>query len=169
MAFFTWVQETGIATFVRESPSFFGYPFFLTVHTLGLSVIVGVSTVVGVRLLGVASPIPVAPLARLFPIMWLGFAINTISGAGLWAADAVNKSVPGDARQAPVFLTKMLFVLLAVACVWALQKRFREPSVAEGGELRDGKVLAAAMLIFWFLAMIAGRLIAYSEPILTRL
>jgi len=41
-------------------------------HTFGLALLVGANAVVDLRLLGVARAIPLAPLKRLFRIMWIG-------------------------------------------------------------------------------------------------
>jgi hypothetical protein len=163
MGFLLWVQQTGFATFVREAPSLWAYPFFLTVHAIGLAIVVGVSSVVALRLIGFATVIPVAPLGHLFPLMWAGFVANAISGASLWMADAVNKTVPGQSGQAPVFFVKLLFVILAAGCLRVLQQRFHEARTGVVEELRDGRMLAGMLLAFWFLAMTAGRLIGYAS------
>ena len=153
---FEWMEQTGVGTFVRESPSLFAYPMFLFFHALGLSTIVGISTAVALRLLGFASSIAVPPLERLFPLMWTAFAINAISGSGLLVADVALKMTN------PVFLTKLTFIGLAMANLWLLKtKVFRDPSVAEGVVPRKGKLLAGTLLFFWLGAIIAGRLTAY--------
>ena len=166
MGLLMWLEQTGIATFVRESPSFFGYPTFLFSHTFGLSIVVGVSSVIAARVLGLASGIPLAPLERLFPMIWAGFIINLLSGTGLWVADAVNKTVPGDGRQAPIFLTKMLLVVIGAFLLSKLQKKLANPEVRAGHALRDARPIAGALLVCWVLAMIAGRLIGYASAIL---
>jgi hypothetical protein len=115
------------------------------------------------RLLGLGSGIPLAPLARLFPLMWAGFLVNLLSGGGLWLADAVNKTIPGDGRQAPIFLTKMLLVTVGAVVLLALEKKLRDPEgAARSGQTR---MLAGGLLVCWALAMIAGRLIAYASAI----
>jgi hypothetical protein len=162
-----WLESTWLATFVREDPSFFGYPTFLFAHTFGLAVVVGVSTILAARLLGMGSGIPIAPLVRLFPLMWAGFIINLISGAGLWLADAVNKTIPGNGNQAPIFATKMFFVVVGAILLWRIQQRLSEEPEAinphPSGEMRN---MSAALLVCWVLAMIAGRLIGYTSAIL---
>lgn len=153
MGFLMWLEQTGLATFVRDSP--IGYWTFLFVHTLGLAIVVGASTVVAVRVLGLALSIPLAPLERLFPMMWLGFGINAISGACLFAANASNQIVN------PFFLIKMVFIAFAVANMWLLKKKvFR---AAQGAAPHAGKILAGTLLVLWLGSTIAGRLIAYSS------
>ena len=60
------------ATFVRESPSLFGYTTVLSLHAIGLAVVVGVSTVVALGLLGYVHDMPLRPIARLYPLMYTG-------------------------------------------------------------------------------------------------
>jgi hypothetical protein len=40
------LEATGFASWLRESGSIWGYPTVLTLHTLGLGVLVGASTVI---------------------------------------------------------------------------------------------------------------------------
>lgn len=162
MELLAWVESWGISTFVRENPSFYGYPTFLFAHTFGLSIVVGVSTVLAARVLGLGAGLPVAPMTRLFPIMWAGFVVNLLSGGGLYLADAVNKTIPGDGRQAPVFFTKMLFVVGGAILLWLLQKKL---ATMDSDVPAGARTLAALMLVCWLGAMIAGRLIAYSSAI----
>ena len=166
MGLLEWLELSALGTFVRESPSFFGYPTFLFAHTFGLSIVVGVSSVLAARVLGLASGIPIAPLARLFPMMWAGFVINLLSGGGLWLADAVNKTIPGDGNQAPIFGAKMLFVVLGAVLLWRLQQRVSGPDGETEGHSSESKRLAGLMLASWVMAMIFGRLIGYTSAIL---
>ena len=156
MGLWLWLEQTGLGTFVRESPSFLGYPTFLFLHTLGLSTVVGTSTAIALRLLGFASSVAVPPLGRLFPLIWVGFVINAISGGGLLAADASGKMTN------PIFLVKLTFIGLAIANLWLLKtKVFLDPSLAEGVVPPKGKLLAGTLLFIWLGAVISGRLTAY--------
>ena len=156
MSFLSWLEASGFGTFVRESSSLLAYPTFSTVHTIGLSIIVGLSTVVALRLMGFASTMRLAPLKKLFPAMWFGFAINLVSGSGL-AAAAATTTIPN-----PMFIAKITCVLGAVAILRVLQVRvFRDPELESKPVDRTNKILAAAMLCLWLLGMITGRVIAY--------
>lgn len=161
-----WLESTGASTFVRESPSFFGYPTFLFAHTFGMAVVVGLSTLLAVRLLGMGTGIPIAPLTRLFPLMWAGFVVNLISGSGLWLADAVNKTIPGDGRQAPIFGTKMFFVIVAAITLWTIQRKLAQGESTNPHPSPVLRKLASLLLVSWVLGMIAGRLIGYTSAIL---
>lgn len=166
MGVLMWLEQTGPATFIRESASFYGYPTFLFAHTFGLAIVVGVSSVLAVRVLGLAPGIPLASLKRLFPVMWGGFLVNLISGTGLWMADAVSKTIPGDGRQAPLFLSKMLFVVIGAVLLGMLQRRFNAAEASDGRVLEQARPLAGGLLVCWLFGMIAGRLIGYVDIIL---
>ncbi len=78
--FLQTIEDTGLSTWLRESESPFAFYFILLFHTFGLAILVGSNVVVDLRLLGVARGIPLAPLRRLFRIMWIGFSINAVTG-----------------------------------------------------------------------------------------
>src|SRR5689334_24043097 len=104
MDMFAALQASAYGVWVRESPSLWAYPRVLTAHTIGLGILVGGNVALDLTILGVFPGIPVAPLERLYPIMWLGFWINAMSGLSLFIADAVAKA------HQPVFFVKMAFI-----------------------------------------------------------
>jgi hypothetical protein len=160
MEFLKFLEETALATFIRESSSYLGFPTFLFLHTLGLSIVVGANTVVAIRVLGVASNIPLRPLVRLFPFMWIGFILTVISGIGLTIASATSKLVN------PILLFKLVLVVIAGVIMRALDKKvFRGQSGLKEATAQEGKAMAASLLILWLVVMILGRLIAYSSTI----
>jgi hypothetical protein len=142
------IEQSGVATWIRESGVLYGYPLILFLHTLGLSTLVGLNSAINLRLLGFASRIPLASLDRIFWLMWAGLALTAATGVLLFAADATKHA------SNPAFLVKLVFVLLAVttlALTWA--GVFRGP--------HSGRILAAVSLACWFGALSAGRLMAY--------
>ena len=46
----------------------------------GLAFFVGISSAIALRILGVAPGLPLAPFRKLYPVMWLGFFFNAVSG-----------------------------------------------------------------------------------------
>ena len=147
MSFVEFVEGTAIAVWVRESPSIFAYTFVLSLHAIGLAIVVGVSSVVGFRIVGAAQSIPLAPMSKLFPVMYLGFTINLISGLMLFAANASGMLANF------LFYIKIVFVLAAFVLMTLVHRRFDEPRGLRG--------LAYGMLGCWLIALIAGRLTAY--------
>src|SRR5258708_35719301 len=98
------IEETGFSTWLRESNSVFAFYFILLFHTFGLALLVGANAVVDLRILGVASHLPLAPLKRFFTIMWVGFTMNVISGILLVIA------YPTKALTNPVFYLKLTLI-----------------------------------------------------------
>jgi hypothetical protein len=145
------IEGSALAAWVRESPSIWAYATILTLHTVGLAIVVGVNVVVDLRLLGRASVIPLASLRPLFPIMWWGFALNFATGVLLFIADATTKS------GQTVFYVKLACIALALLIARAMSKRLHqdEPSAANLG------TLAILSLLLWTGAIVAGRLMAY--------
>lgn len=146
---FAAIEGTTLAAWVRESPSIWAYATILTLHTVGLAIVVGVNAVVDLRLLGWAPRIAVASLPALFPIMWVGFAINFASGMLLFIADATTKS------GQRVFYVKLVCITLALLVARTIAKHLRQP---DEGHLR---ALAMLSLFLWAGAIVAGRLMAY--------
>jgi hypothetical protein len=147
MELLEFVEGTGIATWVRESPSIFAYTLVLSLHAIGLSIVVGVSAMVALRVLGRFDGIPLQPMAKLYPLMYTGFWINAISGLMLLSANATGM------LQMTMFYIKMGFVIAAVITL-----RVMRPKLVAG---HAAKGLAMALLALWTGAVIAGRLTAY--------
>src|SRR5262249_22115804 len=159
MGFLEFLEQTRLATFIREGDSYLGFPTFLFMHTLGLSLVVGANSLVSIRLLGLASSIPIQPLRRLFPFMWVGFVITVLSGLGLGVAAATKRLLN------PILLGKVVLVVIAGILMRMIEtKIFRNPDFKEG-ETTQGKKMAAALLVLWVAITTMGRLIAYSATI----
>jgi len=142
------LEQSGLATWVRESGVLYGYPLILFLHTLGLSTLVGLNTAIDLRLLGVGAGIPLASLERTFRLMWAGLALNAATGGLLFIADATRHA------SNPAFYVKLACVALAVVTLTRIWSRvFHGPD--------RGRRLAAASLACWGVALGAGRLMAY--------
>ena len=149
------IEHSAFFTWVREDSSIWAYPGIRFIHTVGLAIVVGVSTMINLRLLGFARTLPVAPLERYFPIIWAGFWINAISGTILLAADATTKLTN------PAFRVKMILIALAVVNLVLIRRVvFRDPN-ADTSVSGFGKFLATVSLLLWFGATTAGRFMAY--------
>ena len=147
------MEASGLATWVRESPSLWAYPAILTLHSIGLAIVVGASVIVDLQLLGRARGLQHTDLSRLFPVIWWAFAVNALTGVLLFAADATRKS------SQPIFFVKLGCIGLALAIT--LRSRSLRSAAAAGAAEAAPKVLAVASLVLWFGAIAAGRLMAY--------
>lgn len=89
-----WLEATALSIWLRESSTIWAYPTVLTLHTIGLAVLVGASAALDLRLLGFGSAIPLATFAKAFRVIWIGFWINAVSGVLLFGAEATTKGGP---------------------------------------------------------------------------
>jgi hypothetical protein len=110
---------------------------------------------IGLRLLGVSPKIPLRPLERLYPLVWVGFWVNAVTGTALLMASASKRMVD------PTFYIKMVFIFAGVAVLQRTRKKVFQ-NVGPNGELPEiARPLAWAALICWLGAVTAGRLLAY--------
>lgn len=160
MEYLKWIEETGISTFVRESPSIFAFPTVLLLHTIGMGLCVGVNAGIDLRILGFAPGIRLAPMERFIPVLWFGFVINAITGTLLLMQDASSK------LRNPDFYLKMVFIVFALVILKMTRTRvFRDPNIDKGPFSSNAKMLAVLSLFFWLAAITAGRLLAYVGPV----
>jgi hypothetical protein len=151
----TWIEDSAFAEYIRVAP--YGYPAMITLHSLGLAIMVGLSVVLSLRALGVFGFLPYEALRGLLKIAWVGFIVNLLSGSALFASQATTYVTDLE------FLLKMFFVLLGAIFVALLQSAINR-TVAAGGEDAPNPMrsfYASAAIVSWAGAMIAGRLIAY--------
>lgn len=157
MEFLEFLETNRLATWLSESTSIFAYPTLLVFHTFGMAFLAGTSTAISLRLLGFASAVPLAPLRKFFPVIWLGLAMSAVSGALLLMIDATTF------LMMPAFYIKILAIVAAVTIVRVLRNSvFSDQAGADTGPVpRKYQVLAGAVLISWTLAVGAGRVTAY--------
>jgi hypothetical protein len=157
MSFIEAIEYSAFAEWVRSSPSIFAYIFILSLHAMGLAVIVGVNTLVALRLLGFVPALSVPALRKTYPWMYFAFTINAISGLALLAAN-----LSADLENI-MFLLKLAFVALAMINLELMRARiFDDPVFLAAPDLvRRARPYAIASIALWALAVITGRLTAY--------
>src|SRR3989454_4802144 len=157
MEFLTWLENLNFSRWVANSTSIWAYPSVLTLHTIGMGLLVGTIAIVDLRILGVAPVIPLAPMESFLPVMWLGFWMNALSGTTLFIAGATRHATN------PFFYIKMTCIALGVVNIRLLRRRgFRSSSSADAAPIpMKDKVLASTSLALWAGAITAGRLMAY--------
>ncbi len=149
------LEDSAFAIWVRESPTVWAYPTVLTLHAVGLAVLVGANAAVDLRLLGFGRQIALADMERFFPAMWIGFWINAISGAMLFTVDPTTKGV------ANIFMIKLALIAAGVMLIVLIRRTVygRGPEAATATSA--AKAFAALSLFVWAAAIAAGRLQAY--------
>ena len=152
-----WLEGTALATWTRESPSIWAYPTFLTLHTIGLGIVVGANAVIDFRLLGFAPRIRIISLTPLFRMILWGFVVNALTGVVLFMQDATTKS------QQPVFYIKLTLIALALWITLVMRRAIARSATAAAGVALAGRFrsLAVLSLVLWAGAITAGRLMAY--------
>jgi hypothetical protein len=151
------IENSAFCAWVRESSSIFGYYGFLFLHVAGLALAVGMSVVVNFRVMGLLGSLPLRPLQSYFPVMWVGFWINALSGSVLLASDATAK------LRNPIFGIKMVFVAGAVIGTVAVRRIVFRRLPVDGAVPPAGRWLAAASLLLWFGATAIGRVMAFTS------
>jgi hypothetical protein len=156
--FCQWLNDTGPATALRESTVMF--PFVESVHTLGITLVVGTVAMVDLRLLGVAlKKEPVSKVAgQLLPLAWIGFVVMLVSGLMLFAAEAAK------CYHNPAFRIKLILLALVGLNPLVFHLTIYK-SVDSWGEKPSTPVRArlagALSLSLWSGIVIAGRAMAY--------
>lgn len=156
MGFLQWLESTAYAEWILTSIP--GWPLMLSAHSVGLAIIVGIVIAVDLRLLGLYRTIPLAALSRFMSIAWTGFFINLITGLSLFTTQASVYITSGP------FLSKMGFIVLGSVNLAYMQQVLKKEAPAweaAGAVPGRGTVLAVTSLLFWGLAVVTGRLIAY--------
>jgi hypothetical protein len=155
MDFLNWLQDSALGLWVRESD--WGYPIVLTSHAIGMAIVVGAVLMFDFRILGYAKRLPLHWFDRIFLLAWSGFALNFVSGMCLFAGQPVKFLFH------PAFQIKIALIAAGGISIRVLGKQLRNPvHMSASGEISNvAKTTAAASIVFWIGAIVAGRLIAY--------
>lgn len=155
MGFLDTIEQLSFSTWVSESKSILAYPSILWLHVMGMGVVAGISSMIGLRLLGISPKIPLPPLERLYPLIWAAFWLNAVTGTALLMASATKRMVD------PTFYIKMVFIFSGIAVLRLTRSKVFQNLGPDGSVPESAKPLAWAALVCWLGAIIAGRLLAY--------
>jgi len=150
-----WLEETALAVWLRESVSVWALPTVLTLHTMGMAVLVGSSWVLDLRLLGISRHVPLSAFRWLFGAMAAGFIVNLATGVLLFVQRATvwGTSIP--------FLVKMCLVVAGVVTIVLIRPHVLHDGEEPRGSGGTARLLAVASILVWSAAVTAGRLLAY--------
>src|SRR5262245_34654550 len=150
MDFLVRIEESGFSQWVREADSLLAFPGILLLHTIGMGLVVGINAMFDFRILGYGPSVRLQAFKKFFPVMWIGFWINAITGTILLAVNATKMTANPD------FWVKLGFIALAVINVLVLQKQVFTGATEEIAPSTKAKVLAVTSLIFWLGAITSG-------------
>lgn len=154
-----WIESFSLSVWLRESPSIWSSATVLTLHTMGMAVLVGASGLLDMRLLGVGRNTPLSAYRWVFRVVTIGLIVNVITGVLLFVKNATSwgTAIP--------FLVKMLFVAASVATLVPIRSLvLRSSGDGQGDVGGNGRLLAVASIVAWSGAVTAGRLLAYLVP-----
>ncbi len=151
------IEASALAMWIKESSTI--YVAILASHTIGLAFLVGISSILAFRVLGVTESIPIDPFQEFFPLMYAGAAINVFTGVVLLGL------YPADYLVDPTIYVKLAAILAAIVILRRLKDALygvpHTTQVELSGKTRQ---MAVALLIVWLIATVAGRVMAYSTP-----
>jgi hypothetical protein len=155
MGLLVWLESLPLSVWVHESPSVWAQPTVMTLHTMGMGVLVGAAWVLDLRLLGISRNVPLSAFRWVFPAVMAGLIVNSVTGVLLFAARATTwgTAIP--------FLVKMGLVFASAATLMPLRSYVlhSDPGQPEAGG--NARLLALASILAWSAAITAGRLLAY--------
>jgi len=155
MAFFRSLQDSDFTNWFLGSDSIWTYPTVLTLHTIGMAILVGASIVVHLRVLEVGRGFPIERLRALYKFIWAGFAINLASGVVLFITEAADRAVD------PVFYIKLGSIFLALWLGVLVKRRLIDRADPPRATITTSRILSVSSLGLWTVAIVAGRLMAY--------
>jgi hypothetical protein len=156
MKFLVFLEDLSFSHWVKEAQTVWAFPMILFVHTFGMAIVAGGAAMLSLVLLGFRPAGPIKPFGRVFPLLWVAFGINAVSGTMMLVADATTKLTTPDFYLKMVCVFAGLFVLIRMR-----REIFEDPQLDRVPLSGNAKVLAWASLGCWFGAIIAGRLLAY--------
>ena len=156
--FLAFVENSALSEWVRGSDCICAFPTIVTLHNIGMAFLAGGSVVIDLRIIGFAPTMPLKPMGRFVPLLWLAFALNAVTGILLLIA------YPTKALTNPLFYVKLSLVALAVGLVYRIAADILRASEVDQKPLAPkATLLAIASLAAWVALIAAGRYLGYTH------
>ena len=156
-AFLAFVEGSDLSSWIRGD-SMLAFPTIITLHTICMGILAGASAAIDLRILGMASGIPLGPLRRFYPLMWLALLVNVLTGV------LMVIGYPTKQLTNPLFYIKLSLVGLAVWLVYRIGADVLDTAKSsEKAPTTRAKWLAATSLAAWGSLIVAGRLLEYTH------
>ena len=156
MNFLNWLEMLPLSVWVHESPSIWAQPTIMTMHTMGMGVLVGASWILDMRLLGVLPTVPLSAFRWVFRAVAISLLVNLVTGVLLFLARA---SLWGSAFP---FLIKILLVVASAATVLPIRSYVLQSAPDQVDVSSRARMLAMISIAAWAAAITSGRLLAYT-------
>ena len=156
MGLLVWLESLPVSVWVHESTSIWAQPTVMTLHTMGMGVLVGASWVLDMRLLGISRNIPLSAFRWVFRAVAISLIVNVVTGVLLFMARA---ALWGTAFP---FFIKILLVVASAATVLPLRSYVLSCDPEQRDVSSKARLLAIASILAWAAAITSGRLLAYT-------
>ena len=155
---FAWIENSALSEWIRGSDCVCAFPTIVTLHNVGMAFLAGGGIAIDLRIIGFAPGIPLKPMGRLVPLLWLAFALNGLTGILLLIA------YPTKALTNPLFYVKLSLVAAALGLVYRIATDILPAHDAgERSVPAKTKALAITSLAVWAVLIAAGRFLAYTH------
>jgi len=111
------LSQTALILWVAESN--YGYPIVLTLHSIGMALVIGIMLVVDLRVIGLINVLSFNSLRKFFTVAWIGLAINAGSGTLLFLAN-YSAFLTNTA-----FITKIILLVIGAALTAVLSRQLQ--------------------------------------------
>lgn len=153
-----WLESLPLSVWVHESPSVWAQPTVLTLHTMGMAVLVGATWVLDLRILGISRNVPLSAFRWTFGAVAVGLIVNLITGVLLFMGRATTWGT------AFPFLIKMILVVASAATLLPIRSYVLHGDPDQRDVSSRVRLLAIASILTWAGAITTGRLLAYLVP-----
>lgn len=155
-----WIYDTSLSSWLASTPSI--VPLVQSIHILAIAVVMGSMLFINLRILGWAGPRGDvnADLRRFAPAIWIALAVLLATGLIMVAAEPVRELMNA------LFRIKMVLVVFAGACYFALQRKsFSHPEYLS--EHRSVAIIfAIGTFAIWIVIATLGRWIAFAGQLI---
>lgn len=143
------LEATALAQYLRASV--YAYPLVNAGHIIGIALLFGAIVPVDLRLLGLWRRRDAAALLAICrPVAAFGLMLALSAGSLLFLVRA------GEYVAKPIFLAKLGLVAAGIVNAGLAERALRR------GAATASTLHAAASLLLWLAAIVAGRMVAYS-------
>lgn len=144
------LEDSGLGQMI--SGSLWGYPIFLSLHALGMGVVVGISMMFALRVIGLANAVPVLSIAPYWRLALAGFTVNLLSGTALFFGNASSLGANW------AFFSKIGMLVVSLFLTFRM---VRICINGDGVTTRGHIALAVVAMMCWVATLVFGRLIGY--------
>ncbi len=149
------IQESQFAYWLSQGV----YPIVLTLHSVGLALLVGLLVVIDVRVLGFGRELPIPSLRSYMKVVWIGFWTNFASGMLLFCM------TPEKLFHSNLFRFKLSFIAAGLIFGALLNSSLLKVGDEYGASANPStrqRMLAVLSLACWVAAIASGRWLAYT-------